>query len=61
MAVIDKVDAFIKVAEAINNGETGRVHKMSQIIEKSIEKDLRQSTYSTKIDLRKDEKKVFAL
>ena len=60
MAAIDKVDAFIKVAEAIDKGETGRVYKMSNIIEKSIDKDIRECTYSQKIDLRKEEKKIFA-
>ena len=59
MAVIDKVDAFIKIAEAIEKGDNNRVNKMSQIIDKAIDKDLRENKYSAKIDLRRDEKKIF--
>ena len=61
MAAIDKVDAFIKFAEAMDKGNHGRAIKMGKIIEKAIDKDMRENTYSSKINMRREEKKIFAV
>lgn len=60
MASLNKVDAFIKIAEAISEGNSNRAYQMGQILERAITKDTRRSDYSPKIELNRDEKKLFS-
>lgn len=60
MSSIDKVDAFIKIADAINSGENKRVNSVGKIVAKSIEQDMQKKSYSSSIDLKRKESKIFA-
>lgn len=59
MAGIDKVLALVKIAEAMEVGDYEKVGKMNKVYSKAILNEGRNSSYQEKIELTKDEKKLF--
>ena len=59
--IIDKADAFIKIAKRLNNGEYERACKMNQNIERCIDKEHKEGLclYSTVFVLNKEEIELF--
>ncbi|WP_418791510.1 hypothetical protein [Phosphitispora sp. TUW77] len=60
MAVINKVDAFIKAAEIFSSEEYSKeAAVVAKIITRALEEDKKNNTYSTHIRLSREEKKAF--
>lgn len=60
MNKISRVDAFLGIVEAIDNGQSKRANQMMKVVENSIRSDKRNKEYSSNIELRRDEKSLFS-
>lgn len=60
MTMINKVDAFIKIAQAASIGDDHRVREMNRIMNRTIKKEINSKQYYNDIELNKKEKKIFS-
>lgn len=61
MTKILRVDALVQISQAIQENDYQRANKMLEIIDKSIARDKANNTYSSEIQLSREEKKFFNL
>lgn len=59
MKKITRIDALMQASEAVQEKDFVRANKILEIIDKSIAKDKVNKTYSTEIELSREEKKYF--
>lgn len=59
MKKIARIDALMQASEAVQEKDFVRANKILEIIDKSIAKDKVNKTYSTEIELSREEKKYF--
>lgn len=59
MKKITRIDALMQASEAVQENDFVRANKILEIVDRSIAKDKVNKTYSTEIELNRDEKKYF--
>ena len=59
MKKITRIDALMQASEAVQENDFVRANKLLEIVVRSIAKDKVNKTYSTEIELNRDEKKYF--
>lgn len=59
MKKITRIDALMQASEAVQEKDFVKANKILEIIDKSIAKDKVNKTYSTEIELSREEKKYF--
>lgn len=58
MAEVDKVDVFISAASIVKSGDTTARNTVNKLIIKALEQDKKTNQYSTKIVLKRSDKKL---
>lgn len=59
MRKITRIDALMQASEAVQEKDFVRANKILEIVDRSIAKDKANKTYSTEIELSREEKKYF--